>query len=183
MTCRDPSRPPRRREPGRATSSRTRASSCGASARRPSRYSVDVTTELYDETNSGTATISVTPRAASASTAVWMLARVAMPNATSTGWSLSTRAASARTLSFHCGLPPCARSRMPCRVCPKALTSTRPAAGHQQQRRTRDQRTDESGDCLHALLLLLLVERPTDAKPDGATDVGPVDRGRRTCRQ
>ena len=42
-------------------------------------------TELWDDTNSGTATISVTPRAASLSIALWIDARDAMPNATSVG--------------------------------------------------------------------------------------------------
>ena len=45
--------------------------------------------------------------------AAWMFARVAMPNATSTGEDASSDAASDVTRAFHSGLPPWARSRMP----------------------------------------------------------------------
>ncbi len=70
-------------------------------------------TELHDETNNGTATISLTPREVRRSTAAWMFARVAIPKATSVGLVLSTCAASSVTRAFHCALPPWASRRTP----------------------------------------------------------------------
>ena len=70
-------------------------------------------TELCDDTKSGTATIQVTPRAVSLSTAAWIVARDAIPNATSVGCLFADPFATSDTCSFHCGWPPCASSRTP----------------------------------------------------------------------
>ena len=106
-----PSAPP---AASRRAAMRPRSSiSGGASSRLPNRYSVACITLLWDETNSGTATIFVTSRSARRSTASWIVRLLAMPNATSTGRSDSTCAASSRTCRFHSSRPPWASSRMP----------------------------------------------------------------------
>src|SRR5688500_11214860 len=69
--------------------------------------------ELQDETNNGTATISVTPRATRRSIPAWIVLRVAIPNATSVGAVRSTSAARAVTWLFLSALPPCANISMP----------------------------------------------------------------------
>ena len=73
---------------GRGSSSRRRRAQPGHRHAGPGRYSVDVMTELHDETNNGTATMSLTPREVRRSTAAWMFARVAIPKATSVGLRL-----------------------------------------------------------------------------------------------
>ena len=70
-------------------------------------------TELCEETNSGTATISRTPRSMRRSTADWIVARVAIPSATSVGTRASTLALKSLTVAFQVALPPCAISTMP----------------------------------------------------------------------
>ena len=112
------------------------ARSAGAVGRRPSRYSVEVMTELCDDTNSGTATTSFTPRATRRSSAACSDARDAMPNATSVGWIPLASLATASTRSFHDGAPPCAISSTPVDaggVCAAANVAATPPPGRQHQ--------------------------------------------------